>query len=94
MTPKEKANQLYDDAYSRWCNELSHDKNILIAKSISTYVCDKLLEIFEGLHKPESCAFDAIGDRKYTFDSEYEGRMTGYDMVDYFQQVKEEIEKL
>ena len=43
MTEQEKALQLYNDAYERWANELSHDKNKLIAKSIATYVCDEVL---------------------------------------------------
>lgn len=43
MSPQEKALQLYNDAYRRWANELSHDKNKLIAKSIATYVCDEML---------------------------------------------------
>lgn len=43
MTPKEKAEQLYKDAYMRWCHELSHDKNVLIAKNITTYMCNEIL---------------------------------------------------
>jgi hypothetical protein len=43
MTPKEKAEQLYKDAYMRWCYELSHDKNVLIAKNIAIYVCNEVL---------------------------------------------------
>lgn len=43
MTPQEKAKLLYNDAYMRWCNELSHDKNHLIAKNICQYICDKVL---------------------------------------------------
>ena len=31
-------------------------------------VIDEILLIFEGLNKPEYCAFDAIGERKYTAD--------------------------
>jgi hypothetical protein len=42
-TPKEKAQQLYEDAYTRWCHELSHDKNVLTAKSICEYVCNEVL---------------------------------------------------
>jgi hypothetical protein len=42
-TAKEKAQQLYRDAYMRWCYELSHDKNVLIAKSITEYVCNEVL---------------------------------------------------
>lgn len=42
MTPKEKAEQLYKDAYIRWCYELSHDKNVSIAKNIANYICDEI----------------------------------------------------
>jgi hypothetical protein len=44
MTPKEKAEQLYKDAYIRWCYELSHDKNVSIAKNIANYICDEILQ--------------------------------------------------
>jgi hypothetical protein len=43
MTPKEKAQKLYRDAYMRWCFELSHDKNVLIAKNICEYICNEVL---------------------------------------------------
>lgn len=43
MTPREKAQQLYDDAYSRFSHELSHDKNRLTAKSIAEYICNEVL---------------------------------------------------
>jgi hypothetical protein len=43
LTPKQKAQQLYRDAYMRWCYELSHDNNILTAKSICEYICNEVL---------------------------------------------------
>lgn len=43
LTPLQKAQQLYRDAYMRWGLELSHDKNVLIAKSIAEYVCKEVL---------------------------------------------------
>ena len=43
MTPREKAENLYRDAYMRWCYELSDDKNILTAKSIAEYVCSEVI---------------------------------------------------
>lgn len=43
MTSKEKAQQLYNDAYMRWCHELSHDKNVLTAKDICIYICNEVL---------------------------------------------------
>lgn len=43
MTAQEKAQQLYKDAYMRWCYELSHEKNYLTAKDIAIYVCNEVL---------------------------------------------------
>ena len=43
MTPKQKACKLYRDAYMRWCYELSHDKNVLTARSICEYICNEVL---------------------------------------------------
>jgi hypothetical protein len=43
ITAKEKAQELYRDSYTRWCYELSHEKNVLTAKSICKYVCDNVL---------------------------------------------------
>jgi len=35
---QKEADKLYLDAYNRWCNELSHDKNHLKAKDIALYL--------------------------------------------------------
>jgi len=48
MTPKEKAQQLYTNAYLRYCNELSHEKNSITAKDISQYICNELLGYVEA----------------------------------------------
>jgi len=47
MTPQEKAHQLYRDAYNRWCYELSHDKNVLIAKNICEYICNEIMNAID-----------------------------------------------
>jgi len=38
------ADKLYADAYNRWCNELSHDKNHLKAKDIALYLINNNIE--------------------------------------------------
>lgn len=43
MTPKEKAQKLYCDAYMKWCYELSHEKNYNKAKNICEYICNEVL---------------------------------------------------
>jgi hypothetical protein len=40
MTHIESAQNLYTTAYQRWSLELSHDKNVTIAKDISKYICE------------------------------------------------------
>lgn len=72
MTPKEKAEQLYKDAYMRWCHELSHDKNVLIAKNITTYMCNEILNYLKT--SPDV--------------------QTNLDAVNYWEEVKQKIEKL
>ena len=72
MTPKEKAEQLYKDAYMRWCYELSHDKNVLTAKNITTYMCNEILNYL-----------------KTSLDVQ-----TSLNAVNYWEEVKQEIEKL
>lgn len=64
------------------------------SKLVSIIVVNEILKNFEGLHKPEYCAFDAIGERKFTFESEYIEHMTGYDMIAYWEDVKIQIESL
>jgi len=43
ITPEQHAQKIYRDAYMRWCYELSHDKNVLTAKSICEYICNQVL---------------------------------------------------
>lgn len=97
MTPKEKAYEFYHyyfnllEPYFEIPNE---EFNINRVKKCALVCCDEILSIFDGLHKPEYCAFDAIGERKFTYNGEYDTHMTGYDMVEYWNEVKLEIEKL
>lgn len=54
MDPKVKASQLYKKAYSSWCYELSHDKNVTLAKNICDGICEEVLS-------------DSGADRGYLF---------------------------
>jgi len=42
-TPESKAQELYTKAYSRWCFELSHEKNYATAKDICIEICNEVL---------------------------------------------------
>ncbi len=66
----------------------------VLSKKVAIITVDEILKNFEGLHKPEYCAFDAIGERKFTFESEYPEHMTGYDMISYWEDVKVKIQEL
>jgi hypothetical protein len=105
MTPKEKAEELiqkylntpinfpYIDTQDGQCigaGYMTHKSAIQCA----IIAVDEILKQFNGLHKPEYCAFDAIGNRKFTFEGESPEHMTGYDMVCYWETVKQELLKL
>ena len=101
MTPKEKAKSLIDffrpivypyigsDFMTGTESESLILKN---SKECANRCVDEILKNFEGLLKPEYSAFDAIGDRKFIFNSEDRTHMTGYDMKGYWESVKREIE--
>lgn len=103
MTTKEKAHEIvekftdYVHGYvgSSMLINYEYPEQILAqAKKASIIAVDEILKNFEGLHKPEYCAFDAIGERKFTFEGEYPEHMTGYDMVAYWEDVKVQIEAI
>lgn len=104
MTAKEKVRELIESFYLCMpfkdvkltsCEEnpeLIIKMEWLSAKQCALIAVDEILKNLEGLHKPEYCAFDAIGERKFTFESEYPEHMTGYDMIAFWQEVKKQIE--
>lgn len=93
MNTKEKAIELVNKFKDNVCGECP-EKILENAKKSSIIAVNEILKNFEGLHKPEYCAFDAIGERKFTFDSEYPEYMTGFDMVAYWENVIVQIELL
>lgn len=84
MTPKEKAEQLYSDAFNRWCYELSHEKNVSTAKNAAEYICDQVIE-----SRKDDSRFDDI---LLSTSSEYYTPHPMY--LTYWKQVKEEIRKI
>lgn len=84
MKPREKAEQLYRDAFNRWCYELSHDKNVATAKNAAEYICDQIIE-----SRREDGSFD---DTLSSTSSEYYSPHPMY--LTYWKQVKEEIRGL
>ncbi len=94
MTPKEYAEALVEDYYSTIMSFLSDNMRWENAKKCALIAVKQMKGIFDGLHKPEYCAFDAIGERKFTFEGEHPNHMTGYDMLEYLEQVEQEIQKL
>jgi hypothetical protein len=49
MEPKEKAKQLYDKCFDRYCTELSYDKNHSKAKCISLDMVDEIIQFGNAL---------------------------------------------
>lgn len=84
MTPKEKAEQLYSDAFNRWCYELSHEKNVSTAKNAAEYICDQIIE-----SRKEDPRFD---DTLFFATSNYHSPHPMY--LSYWREVKEEIRNI
>lgn len=93
MTAKEKAIELVY-YYKELLEGCAVSFISSLPKLCATRSVDEILKQFNGLNKPEYVAFDCIGERQFTYDGEYEDRMTGYDMVNYWIEVKSEIEAL
>jgi hypothetical protein len=110
MTPKEKAEEILNKFSKTHIIGVENTKGKLINPYISGYASvivrnnrakqsaviavDFQLEFLEGLYKPEYTAFDCIGGRKLSFESESEDSLNGYELIDYLKQVKTEIKKL
>ncbi len=94
MTPKEKAQELVKNYWDVVFDFGLFDYGKSRTVKCAIIMVKEILTNFEGLHKPEYCAFDAIGDRKFTFEGEYETHMTGYDMVEYWNEVLNELNKM
>jgi len=87
MTPKERAKYLFDKMKGF---RVKHSHS----KKCAKIAVEEMLNQFKGLSKPEYVAFDCIGERQFTYEGEYADRMTGYDMVAYWQEVLKEIDLL
>ena len=46
MNAQEQAQHYYKTAFDRWALELSHDKNHLIAKSITIYLVEQIIDAY------------------------------------------------
>lgn len=98
MTPKEKASELYSIYYNRIEHTLSeeyspHEKGIV--KECALIALDEIKKILMSLYKPEYTSFNTVNELMYQFEEGAEcDVMDGYDMVMYYDEVKQEIEKL
>lgn len=87
MTPQEKAKELVDK-FSEYASEegiQSGDKN-LCAKECALIAVQEIIKELEQLSKPEYTIFVTSYEPLQT--------MQGYEKKDYWDEVKEEIEKL
>lgn len=84
MNPKEKAKQLVEK-YSSY--------SIGDGKKCALVCVEEILEPLKTLHKPEYTSF--ISKNLYTIpETEYDTHIHGYELIEYFEEVKEELLKL
>jgi len=98
MTPKEKAKELFYKFNTITSNEFKSDTvtSAKAAKQCVIMSVDEIIKNFDGMHKPEYAAFDVLGEQKYTLthEQEYPTHKNGYEMQDYWNEVKTELKKL
>jgi len=88
MTPKEKAQELVDKF-------IQTNGNAFFAKECALIVVDEIKKMLLSLYKPEYTAFNTVNELMYKFEESDESEvMDGYEMVMYYDEVKQEIEKL
>lgn len=91
MTPKEKAIELvakYDDT-------LTYLESKSKAKQCALIAVDEIKKMLLSLYKPEYTTFNTVNELMYKFEESNECEvMDGYEMVMYYDEVKQEIEKL
>jgi hypothetical protein len=88
MTPKEKAEELFGKFYSI-------TGPFTEAKQCALIAVDEIKTILMSLYKPEYTSFNTVNELMYKFEESNECEvMDGYEMVMYYDEVKQEIEKL
>ena len=88
MTPKEKAIELVDKFTQT-------NGNAFFAKECALIAVDEIIKMLMSLYKPEYTSFNTVNELMYQFEESDEcDVMDGYEMVEYYEQVKQEIEKL
>lgn len=88
MTPKEKAQELVDKF-------IQTNGNSFFAKKCAIAAVDEIIKMLMSLYKPEYTSFNTVNELMYKFEESDEcDVMDGYQMVEYYEQVKQEIEKL
>ena len=97
MTPELQAMKLVIGmkeyaCHSRDMTLTPRENKIEAGKQCALIAVDMQIQILESLAKPEYVAF--ILKDELTFETEYETHFHGYDLIEYWQQVKIEIEKI
>jgi len=88
MTPKEKAEELVGKFYFLVQTKEEQKQCALIA-------VDEIIKMLMSLYKPEYTTFNTVNELMYKFEESNECEvMDGYEMVMYYDEVKQEIEKL
>jgi hypothetical protein len=84
MTPKERAESLFITFRSQLKGDWSDNIDIILSKECALIAVDEIITILELInYHPEYVSFSQKNE-----DDEC---MNGYEMVDYYEQVKEEI---
>lgn len=92
MTPKEKAKELYEKYEFIYIQNYTSKHEV---KQCALIAVDEIIKMLMSLYKPEYTTFNTVNELMYKFEESNECEvMDGYEMVMYYDEVKQEIEKL
>lgn len=91
MTPQEKARELVDKYHSEINQEHNNGFTFELAKSCAIICADEMLIQLRKLRKPEYTDFIEWDQLK---EKEVADTMDGYELIDWYENVKEEIQNL
>lgn len=62
-----------------------------IGKHEANFLCNFVIRLVSKMNDPEKAAFDCIGKKEFDFEGEYSTHLTGYDLKEFFKEVKREL---
>jgi hypothetical protein len=62
-----------------------------IGSYAANFLCNLIIRMVSKMNDPEKAAFDCLSKKDFDFKGEFDSHLTGYDLQNYFREVKKEL---